>query len=541
MRTLIPFRGRLLVREGFVTPGLLLLRCPIRNWAFFANGIIYLVGPGAHCNDMAQAQGPEMNLFAFIHHVDPTKVKIEEREAREGEVPLLELTRGRVVSLAGADNQGHVNVQDAGNDNVNEEGDDALEAGQSEQDDHVIDIGGIDIVADDEIQAIVTDQPKKVRKKRKAADGASGSGLPPKKLREDHGTSGYVGASVAGKSLAALRGLLDSSTLAAEVGVTTAATVPFVTSSVTPTPEREGGGYMDSITGPNLRTQKPAERFVFSSDSPHEPNANAADDEVTSVVRSSVPDPAILTTAVATTVVADTSALVPRAGHGSGAGQARPNIFIDSVSPTIAEADVAGPFQPAMDYEQLLAEFNVGASRQACFNAEIRMWLEHELRGRQKLEERCAMQVNMLKEMDAEIASLKAQLSLKEVEAAEAIRLGGQIVNVEATEAARVNELNDLKERNVALEGQVAALEFAAASKDAELASSKSQVAKVTQDLSNLQLSCDELSVKASSLEFEKDKLIDQVSALETTCSGLRDEVMGYKLFKEQIEAVQDA
>ncbi|GJQ97058.1 hypothetical protein Tco_0008197 [Tanacetum coccineum] len=56
----------------------------------------------------------------------------------------------------------------------------------------------------------------------------------------------------------------------------------------------------------------------------------------------------------------------------------------------------------------------------------------------------------------------------------------------------------------------------------------------------NLQLSCDELSIKATSLESEKDKLINQVSTLEATCFGLRDEVSGYKLFKEQIEVVQD-
>nr|GFA07795.1 hypothetical protein [Tanacetum cinerariifolium] len=93
-------------------------------------------------------------------------------------------------------------------------------------------------------------KPKRVRKKRKAADGDGGSGLPPKNLREDH------------------------------------ATVPFVTSFVTPTPEREGGGHTDSITGPNVRTQKPAER-------------------------SSVLDPAILTMAVATMVVSVASAPVP--------------------------------------------------------------------------------------------------------------------------------------------------------------------------------------------------------------------------------------
>ncbi|GJR56287.1 hypothetical protein Tco_1406808 [Tanacetum coccineum] len=159
-----------------------------------------------------------------------------------------------------------------------------------------------------------------------------------------------------------------------------------------------------------------------------------------------------------------------------------------------------------MDYEQLLAEFNVGTARQVCFSAEIRMRLEHELRGRQKFEGKYAMQANWLKERDAEIASLKAQLSLTEAEAAEAIRLR----------------------------------ESVAASKDSELTSSNSQVAKMTQDLSSLQLSCDELSVKASSLKFEKDRLVDQVSVLETTCSGIRDEVIGYKLFKEQVEAVHN-
>nr|GEV58607.1 cold-regulated 47 [Tanacetum cinerariifolium] len=72
-------------------------------------------------------------------------------------------------------------------------------------------------------------------------------------------------------------------------------------------------------------------------------------------------------------------------------------------------------------------------------------------------------------------------------------------------------------------------------SKDAEIASSRSQVAKLTRHLSSLQLSCDELSGKASSIEFEKDKL---VSGLEVTCSGLREEVMGYKLFKERVEEI---
>ncbi|GKF14013.1 hypothetical protein Tco_0055475, partial [Tanacetum coccineum] len=177
----------------------------------------------------------ELDLFAFINHADPTKVRIRERE-------------------------GNANVQGTGNDNVNEEGGDATVADQTEQSDHVVQIRGIDITVDDEAQAIVTEKPKKVRKKRKVVDGASGSGLPLKKIK--------------GRSC----------TLNVEVRITVAATVPFVTSSVTPTLEPEEGGRTDSVTGPNLRTQRAAERFVVLSDYSHHFSTNAADDEVTSIV-----------------------------------------------------------------------------------------------------------------------------------------------------------------------------------------------------------------------------------------------------------------
>ncbi|GJV17540.1 hypothetical protein Tco_1362863 [Tanacetum coccineum] len=194
----------------------------------------------------------------------------------------------------------------------------------------------------------------------------------------------------------------------------------------------------------------------------------------------------------------------------------------------------------SMDYEQLFVEFNVGVARQTCLGVEVRMRLEHKIRGRKRFEGKCAIQDGWLKERDAEIASLKARLSLKEDEVAEAIRLRGQVAVVEAAEATRASELNGLKERNAVLEGQVAALEFATVSKDAEPASSNAQIAKVTQYLSNLQLSCNELSIKAASLESEKDGLVGQVSMLETTCSRIREQVSGYELFKEQIEGVQD-
>ncbi|GJY76893.1 hypothetical protein Tco_0482009 [Tanacetum coccineum] len=137
------------------------------------------------------------------------------------------LTSGRIVSLAGANDQEDVNVQGAGDDDVNEGDGDAAKANQTEQ-------------------AIIADKPKRIRKKRKAADGAGGSGLPPKELREDHGISG-IGASTYGKSVAALQSLLEGSTLPVEV----------------------------------------AERFAISLDSSHDLTANATDDKVTSVIKDS--------------------------------------------------------------------------------------------------------------------------------------------------------------------------------------------------------------------------------------------------------------
>ncbi|GKA38678.1 hypothetical protein Tco_0731229 [Tanacetum coccineum] len=151
----------------------------------------------------------ELDLFALINHADPTNVRIGEKQIEEGQVPLLESTRGRVDE-------------------------------------------GVNIFVDEEVEATVANKPKGTRKKRKTASGASGSVLPPKRVGEDHDTSGDAGASTAGKSLVVLQDLLDSSTLAAEVGVTAAVTVPFVSSSMTPTPEHESSGRTDSISGPNL-------------------------------------------------------------------------------------------------------------------------------------------------------------------------------------------------------------------------------------------------------------------------------------------------
>nr|GEX59859.1 hypothetical protein [Tanacetum cinerariifolium] len=334
-----------------------------------------------------------------------------------------------------------------------EESGDAAMANQIEGSDHVVQDEGVGIVhIEDEVPAVVVEKAKGSKKKRKTAGGSSGLRLPPKKLRVDNGTFG-TGAGT-GKDVR--------------------------------------GGHTDSFTGPNLRTQRVAKRFVVLSDSSHRSSTNVADDEVTSIIRSFMPPPPILTVVVATTIIVDaTSASASRAGTEP----VPRSIFRDSVSTGVTNQDVGGPSHLAgielstnsffvMDYKQLFVKFNVVAAGQTCLSFEV--------------------------------------------------------ATVEAAEAARVNELNGLKERTMALEGQDAALEFAVVIKDTELVSSNAQITKLTQDLSNFQLSCDELSVKAASLEFEKDKLAGQVSTLEAICSRPRDEATGYKLLKEQIEAVQD-
>nr|GEW52058.1 hypothetical protein [Tanacetum cinerariifolium] len=152
-----------------------------------------------------------MDLYTFVHHVDPTKVQIGKRQIEKGQVPLLDSTVGRVIPLSGEDDQvGSVvrvshgnqndNIENVGHDDPNEESGDANQEDQSEGNDHVV---------QDETATILVD------------------------VEEDHGTSCDVSASTGRKYLAAIQGLFKRSILNVVVGVAAAATVPFITSSVT--------------------------------------------------------------------------------------------------------------------------------------------------------------------------------------------------------------------------------------------------------------------------------------------------------------------
>ncbi|GJZ81550.1 hypothetical protein Tco_0646544 [Tanacetum coccineum] len=117
---------------------------------------------------------------------------------------------GRVIPLVGGNEQGdqHDNVRDVEPHDLNEVIGDAAVADQTEESDSLVQGEEVNIVVDENVQTAVADKPK-VQKKRRRAGGASGSDHPPKRLRDDHGTSGNVSSSTGGKSLAAIQELFE--------------------------------------------------------------------------------------------------------------------------------------------------------------------------------------------------------------------------------------------------------------------------------------------------------------------------------------------
>ncbi|GJZ10045.1 hypothetical protein Tco_0544804 [Tanacetum coccineum] len=468
--------------------------------------------------------GDEGDLFAFMCHSDPIKVRIGEREPAEKEVKLLTLTEGRTVSLNPP----------------------VLAASRH---------------SGDTIDKLSLLEKTKKKRKRKAIGDASGSTFPPKKLREDYRATA---SNIRGKSLATIRGLIPDSS-----SVSNGVTEPPAVVSLTPTPD---DGPTDSVSGLNLLTCPPSLRYVVSSDDSHHSGSCS---EVNSFARSPVADVPVTTVAVTTTVIADASAVPPPKVNADSAGTSKlnePTVSSDSFYDSqdldyetlhriyVPKWNVTNDYvlddpyvyrdlmdrlaPPAlflqlrdMDYDQLYNVFNVGAARQVCLGAEVRMRAKHTLEQKDRFEDKCSEQTALLSERDAKIAHLKSLLSLKEAEAVEAIRLRCQLSVVEGADAAKGNELMDLKEINFNLEGEkdalsekVTTLESVAALKETELVSLTTQVTQLTSELFGFQLSHDELSSKVASLESGRDRLADQSSSLESA----------FELFKGRMEAMQD-
>nr|GEY40275.1 hypothetical protein [Tanacetum cinerariifolium] len=164
----------------------------------------------------------DMDLFALIQVADPTKVKVVVRERADGEAKLLDSTVGRVVPLLPVASAHAESELEASVDKLFDEG------GSTEQEDsadgggHDAEIELVTAVEDTAAGNVIVERPKHPRKKRPAVTDASG---------------------------------------------------------------RESGDPADSITGINLHTIGPIEKFVISSDSSHHSSTNAYGAEVDSIIR----------------------------------------------------------------------------------------------------------------------------------------------------------------------------------------------------------------------------------------------------------------
>ncbi|GJU14130.1 hypothetical protein Tco_1136526 [Tanacetum coccineum] len=204
----------------------------------------------------------QMDFLLSIQIANPTKMRVGERQRAEDEPRLLDTT------------------------------------GDSASGGHGV---GIQLVSE-AVETVVEDaahvQPRRQRKRKTIVSDAGGSSNPPKKLREDHGTP--RGALVGGKSRSVVQRLLAGAVQNAEVRGEPIPTLPFVTSSVSATLEREDEGDTNSATGLNLRTIGAPPRFVISLDSSHHSGANIAEAEVDSFARPSVSLMTVATTVTST-------------------------------------------------------------------------------------------------------------------------------------------------------------------------------------------------------------------------------------------------
>ncbi|GKA52064.1 hypothetical protein Tco_0745260 [Tanacetum coccineum] len=276
-----------------------------------------------------------MDILAFIHTSDPTKVRVIERERNEDEPRLLDTTIGRTVPLLP--------------------------------------------VAPDHAESKLEASVKKL-----FDEGGSGASHPPKKLREDHGT--LSGTSIGGKSRSTFHRLLAGAVLNAEVRVAAIPTLPFVTAYVSTTPEREDSSHhsgptiieaeVDSLVRssvPIMTTaitvtsmvdpalidkEKPAKPSLFFADS-----SLAGGADLNTSVFSDLTGSEFLVGGIRTVV--DPNADLQK--------------MVDKFAPPKFFAYVRG-----MEHDQLFTEFNVGAARQMSLSVEVRMRVEYNVKERRR-------------------------------------------------------------------------------------------------------------------------------------------------------------
>nr|GEY27419.1 transposase (putative), gypsy type [Tanacetum cinerariifolium] len=254
---------------------------------------------------------------------------------------------------------------------------------------------------------------------------------PPKKLKEDHGTSS--GTSVGGKSWSAVQRLLAGAVLNAEVKVAAIPTLPFVTAYVSTTPELEDGDHTDSVAELNLHTiGAPSSVLIMTN-----VTIITLTVEPTSVTKEKLVEPSAFGASFSTVGGTETTGVFSDL-TGSD--------FLVGVIRTVTSHDT--------NLQKLFTEFNVGAARQMSLSAEVIMRVEYNVKENRRLK----------------------SVVERQAEAAKAILLRVEASTFEAVEKSFWDETNALRERNTilekernALDEKVIELETSVASKEREL------------------------------------------------------------------------
>nr|GEW70703.1 ethylene-responsive transcription factor ERF027-like [Tanacetum cinerariifolium] len=472
----------------------------------------------------------QMDSLSFIRTADPTKVRVGERECDEGEPKLLKTTVGRVVSLLPVAPNRSFGELETSVDKLFDEGwsDEQADQGDSAGGGHGAGVLLVDVsaktVAEDVTHAKLQRWKKRMTKVVDAGEPSHSA----KKLRGDYEAPGVL--VVGGKSQSAVQRLLTEAVQQVEVRGAAMPTLPFVSSSVSTTPEREGGDYTNLLVGANLRTLEAPQRFVIFSDSFDPSGVNIAEAEVDSVVRTFMP---IMTNATIATPTVDPAAIVKEklvspsifGGDSSSAGESHPifGSFSDRTGDDFLVGGIRAIVDPDSNLQRVyVPHWNVtngfcmddgGVFRQISFGGKVRIRAEYNIKEKRRLKYVVEEKDTLLKSRYDEIKSLKAQLLIKEAETAKAVRLR--------------DEAQALKERNTYLEKEKSELEI----KVTDLAASiKVREQEVT-----------DLDVVVTSVKLQNDNLADQVHKLEVASSGFQEKFSHYENLTERLEEFQDA
>nr|GEY94110.1 putative transposase (putative), gypsy type [Tanacetum cinerariifolium] len=339
-----------------------------------------------------------MDLLSFIRTADPTKVRIGERERDEGEPKLLEATVRRVVLLLPVALDHSSGELEASVDKLFDEG------GSDEQADQGDSAGG--------------------GHGTKVVDAGEPSHLA-KKLRGDYEASGVpaVGDSFDPSGV---------NIVEAEVDYVVRTFVSIMTNATTATPTDDPA---------TIAREKLVSASVFGGDS-----SSVGGSHPISGGFSDRTGGDFLVGGIRTVVDPDSNlqrVYVPHWNVTNGfymddGGVCRE--MVDEFALPEFFTSIRG-----MEHDQLFTEFNVRATRQISLGAEVRMRAEYNIKEKRRLKSVVEEKDLLLKSRCDEIESLKAQLLIKEAEAAEAVRL--------------CDETQTLKERNIILEKEKKRLE----------------------------------------------------------------------------------